>query len=47
MDECLDILGTQVADIRRIVDLGASAEEIRGDPVRSSSSEATHSPPHA
>ena len=47
MDECLDILGTPVADIRRIVDLGASAEEIRGDLVRSPSSEATHSPPHA
>ena len=47
MDERLDFLGTQVADIRRIVDLGASAEEIRDDPVRSPSSEATQSPPHA
>ena len=47
MDERLDILGTQVADIRRIVDLGASAKEIHGDPVRSPSSEATHSPSHA
>ena len=47
MDERLDILGTQMADIRRIVDLGASAEEIRGDLVRSPSSEATHSPSHA
>ena len=47
MDECFNILGTQVADIRRIMDLGASAEEIRGDPVRSPSSEATHSPSHA
>ena len=47
MDECLDSLGTQVADIRRLVDLGASAEEIHGDPIRSLSSETTHSPPHA
>ena len=47
MDERLDFLGTQMADIHRIVDLGANAKEIRGDPVRSPSSEATHSPPHA
>ena len=47
MDERLDVLGTQVADIRRLVDLGASAEEIHGDPVRSPSLEATQSPPHA
>ena len=47
MDERLDSLGAQVADIRRLVDLGASAEEIHGDPVRSLSSEATQSPPHA
>ena len=47
MDERLDSLGTQVADIRRLVDLGASAEEIHGDPIRSPSSEATQSPPHA
>ena len=47
MDERLDSLGTQVADIGRLVDLGASAEEIYGDPVRSPSSEATQSPPHA
>ena len=47
MDERLDSLGTQMADIRRLVDLGASAEEIHGDPVRSPSSEATQSPPHA
>ena len=46
MDERLDILGTQVADIRRLVDLGASAEEIHGDLVRSLSSKATQSPPH-
>ena len=47
MDERLDVLGTQVADIRHLVDLGASAEEIHGDPVRSPSSEATQSQPHA
>ena len=47
MDERLDVLSTQVADICRLVDLGASAEEIHGDPVRSPSSEATQSPPHA
>ena len=47
MDERLASLGTQVADIRRLVDLGASAEEIHGDPIRSPSSKATHSPPHA
>ena len=35
MGERLDSLGAQVADIRRLVDLGASAEEIHGDPVRS------------
>ena len=46
MDERLDVLSTQVADIRRLVDLAASAEEIHGDPVRSPSSEATQSPPH-
>ena len=47
MDERLDSLGAQVADIRRLVDLGASAEEIHGDPIRSPSSETTQSPPHA
>ena len=48
MEGRLDSLGAQVADIRRLVDLGASADEIHGDPVRSPSSEATHSqPPHA
>ena len=41
MDECLDSLGAQVADIRRLVDLGTSVEEIHGDPVRSPSSKAT------
>ena len=35
MDERLDSLGAQVADIRHLVDLGASAEEIHGDLVRS------------
>ena len=47
MDERLDSLGTQVTDIRRLVDLGASAEEIRGDLIRSPSSKETQSPPHA
>ena len=46
MDERLDFLGAQVADIRRIVDLGASTEEIHGDLVQSRSSEATQSPSH-
>ena len=40
MNERLDSLGAQMADIRRIVDLGASAEEIHGDHVRSPSSKA-------
>ena len=47
MDERLDSLGAQVTDIRRIVDLGASVEEIHGDPVQSRSSKATQSPFHA
>ena len=47
MDERLDSLGAQVADIRCLVDLDASAEEIHDDPIRSPLSEATHSPPHA
>ena len=47
MDERLDSLGVQVADIRRIVDLDASAEEIHGDLVQSRSLEATQSPSHA
>ena len=47
MDERLDSLGAQVAAIRRLMDLGASVEEIHGDPVRSPSSEATQSPLHA
>ena len=47
MDERLDSLGAQMAAIRRLVDLGASAEEIHGDAVQSLSSKATQSPPHA
>ena len=47
MDERLDFLGAQVANIRHLVDLGASTEEIHGDPVRFPSSEATQSSPHA
>ena len=47
MDERLDSLGVQVADIRRLVDLSASTEEIHGNPVRFPSSKATQSPPHA
>ena len=47
MDEHLDSLGAQVADIRRIMDFRVSAEEIHGDPVQSRSSEATQSPSHA
>ena len=47
MNERLDSLGAQVADIRRLVDLGTSAEEIYGDPVRSPLLEATnHHPIH-
>ena len=47
MDECLDSLGTQMAAIDRKVSLGASMEELHGDPAQSRSSEATQSPPHA
>ena len=47
IDERFDFLGVQVVDIRRIVDLGASAKVIQGDPVQSRSSEATQSPSHA
>ena len=47
MDERFDSLGGQVIDICRLVDLGASAKEIHGDPVRSPSSKVTQSPPHA
>ena len=41
MDERLDSFGVQVPAIRRLVDLGASAEEIHGDSIRSPSSKAT------
>ena len=41
MDERLDSLGAQMANIHRLVDLDASTKEIHGDPVRSPSSEAT------
>ena len=47
MHERLDFLGTQVADIDRKVSLGASMEELHGDPTQSRSFEATQSPPHA
>ena len=41
MDERLDSLGAQVTNNHRLVDLGSSAEEMHGDPLRSPSSEAT------
>ena len=47
MDECLDSLGAQVAAIDRKVSLGASMEELYGDPAQLRSFEATQSPPHA
>ena len=47
MNERLDSLGTQVAVIDRKVSLGASMEELHGDPAQSRSFEATQSPPHA
>ena len=47
MDECLDSLGAQVTIIDRKVSLGASVEELHGDPTQSRSSEVTQSPPHA
>ena len=47
MDERLDFLGAQVAAIDRKVSLGASMEELHGDPAQSRSFEATQSPPHA
>ena len=47
MDERLDSLGAQMADIRRIVDLGASAKDIHGDLIQSRSLEAAnHHPMH-
>ena len=47
MDERLDSLGAQMVVIDRKVSLGASMEELHGDPAQSRSSEATQSPPHA
>ena len=47
MDERLDYLGTKIAAIDHKVSLGASTEELHGDPTQSRSSEATQSPPHA
>ena len=47
MDECLDSWGAHVAAIDRKVSLGASVEELHGDPTQSRSSEATQSPFHA
>ena len=47
MHERLNSLSTQVVDIDRKVSLGASMEELHGDPAQSRSSEATQSPPHA
>ena len=47
MDECLDSLGAQVAEIDRKVSLGVSAEELHVDPTPSRSSDATQSPHHA
>ena len=35
MHERLNFLGTQVADINRKVSLGASMEELHGDPAQS------------
>ena len=46
MHKRLDSLGTQVANIDRKVSLGASMEELHGDPAQSRSSEATQSPLH-
>ena len=47
MDERIDSLGAQVAEIDRKVSLGVSAEELHDDPARSRSSKATQSPPLA
>ena len=46
MDERLNSLGAQVAVIDRKVSLGASTEELHGDPAQSWSLEATQSPSH-
>ena len=47
MHERLNSLGTQVANIDRKVSLGASMEELHGDPAQSQSSKVTQSLPHA
>ena len=47
MHERLNSLGTQVADIDRKVNLGASMKELHGDPAQSRSSEDIQSPFHA
>ena len=47
MDERLNFLGAQVVAIDRKVSLGASTEELHGDPTQSLSSKATQSPPYA
>ena len=47
MDERLDSLGAQVAEIDRKVSLGVSAKELHVDPAPSQLSKATQSPLHA
>ena len=47
MDEHLDSLGPQVAEIDRKVSLGVNTEELHADPTPLRSSKATQSPPHA
>ena len=47
MDERLNSLGAQVAEIDRKVSLGVNTEELHADPTPLRSSEATQSPPHA
>ena len=47
MDERLDSLGVQVAEIDRKVSLGVSVEKLHADPTPSRSSKAIQSPPHA
>ena len=47
MDECLNSLDAQVAEIDRKVSLGVSTEELHADSAPSRSSEATQSAPHA
>ena len=47
MDEQLDSLGAQVAVIDRNMSLGASVEEIHGNPAQSRSSKTTQSSPYA